>query len=55
MNSYGVDIASRGGQDAMWTDGDFLVRLVGCENDSNRECEKEFEPFYEQWKKKVGK
>ncbi|KAL8748073.1 MAG: hypothetical protein Q9184_007513 [Pyrenodesmia sp. 2 TL-2023] len=55
LNSYGVNIASRGGKDVMYKDGDFIVRLVGCDLDQNRNCEKEFEPFYEKWKHGVGK
>ncbi|KAL8710754.1 MAG: hypothetical protein Q9220_004772 [cf. Caloplaca sp. 1 TL-2023] len=47
LNSYNVDIASRGGKDAMYKDGDFVVRLVGCDTDANRDCEKEFDEFSE--------
>ncbi|KAL8626465.1 hypothetical protein Q9189_007833 [Teloschistes chrysophthalmus] len=47
LNAYNVDIASRGGRDAMYKDGDFVVRLVGCESDSSggggRDCEREFD------------
>ncbi|KAL8722433.1 MAG: hypothetical protein Q9181_007490 [Wetmoreana brouardii] len=50
LNSYNVDIASRGGKDAMYKDGDFVVRLVACEADPNRNCEKEFEEYYDKWK-----
>ncbi|KAL9601969.1 MAG: hypothetical protein Q9219_002193 [cf. Caloplaca sp. 3 TL-2023] len=54
LNSYGIDISSRGGKNVMHKDGDFVVRLVGCELDQNRNCEKEFEPYYEKWKHGVG-
>ena len=27
----------------MYKEGDFVVRLVGCETDPNRNCEREFE------------
>ncbi|KAL8697443.1 MAG: hypothetical protein Q9201_007127 [Fulgogasparrea decipioides] len=50
LNSYNVDIASRGGKDAMYKDGEFIVRLVGCEADPNRNCEKEFEAYYDKLK-----
>ncbi|KAI4161761.1 MAG: hypothetical protein LQ342_004593 [Letrouitia transgressa] len=55
INSYGVEIASRGGKEVMYKDGDLVVRLVGCEGDPNRSCEKEFDVFYNQWKRTVGK
>ena len=33
----------------MYKDGDFIVRLVGCESDPSRNCEAEFDA----WKGKV--
>jgi len=50
LNSYNVDISSRGGRDVMYQKGDFVVRMVGCELDSNRDCEKEFKQYYDEWK-----
>lgn len=50
LNSYSVEIASRGGKDVMYKDGEFVVRLVGCEQDPNRNCEQELEMYYEKWK-----
>ena len=50
LNSYGVDIPSRGGKEAMYKEGEFAVRLVGCDLDSSRYCEKEFDQYYQQWK-----
>lgn len=38
----------------MYKEDDFVVRFIGCELDSNRNCEKEMDPFYEQWKKAVS-
>ncbi|CAD6581345.1 MAG: hypothetical protein ASARMPREDX12_000438 [Alectoria sarmentosa] len=55
INSYGVDIASRGGKEVMYKEGEFVVRLVGCELDSNRYCEKEFDMYYQQWKSYLNK
>ncbi|MCJ1278582.1 hypothetical protein MMC21_006399 [Puttea exsequens] len=55
LNSYGVDIQSRGGRDAMHKEGEFVVRLVGCELDSSRYCEKEFDQYYQQWKALLNK
>ena len=34
----------------MYRKGDFLVRLVGCDLDQNRDCEKEFNKQYEEFK-----
>lgn len=50
LNSYGVDISSRGGKEVMYKDNDFLVRFPNCELDSNRNCEHEMEPYYNQWR-----
>lgn len=55
INSYGVDIATRGGKEVMYKDGEFVVRLVGCELDSTRYCEKEFDMYYQQWKSYLNK
>lgn len=49
LNSYGVDISSRGGKEVMYKDQDFVVRFPNCELDSNRNCENEMEPYYNQW------
>lgn len=53
MNSYGVDIPSRGGKDVMYKDEDFIVSFPACELDPNRNCEKEMEPYYTRWKAAV--
>ncbi|MCJ1408047.1 hypothetical protein MMC19_002120 [Ptychographa xylographoides] len=50
LNSYTVDIASRGGSEVTYLDGDFVVRAVGCERDPNRNCYEEMDPWYQQWK-----
>lgn len=55
INSYNVDIASRGGQKTMYADDDFVIRLVGCELDKDRNCEREMEPHYRKWKQLVPK
>lgn len=38
----------------MYKKGDFVVRLVGCELDSKRDCEKEFNYEYDEWKMQMG-
>ena len=54
LNTYNVDIASRGGKDNLYKEGDFVVRLVGCETDPKRSCEDEFDEFYQRLKKGKG-
>ena len=39
----------------MFKEDDFVVRLVGCELDENRNCESEMEPYYNLWKNSLGK
>lgn len=39
----------------MYKKGDFLVRLVGCELETSRNCEREFDSYYEEWKALMGK
>lgn len=53
LNTYSVDIASRGGKNTMYKENDFIVRMVGCELDPERNCEKEADLYYQQWKKAV--
>ena len=43
LNTYNIDMASRGGAKAVYKEGDFVVRMVGCETDPARNCEREFE------------
>lgn len=54
LNSYNIEVESRGGEKAMYKEEDFVVRFIGCELDPNRNCEKEMDPFYQQWKKAVS-
>ena len=55
LNTYNIDIPSRGGREVMYKRGDFLVRLVGCELDGSRNCEKEFDQYYDEWKLEMAK
>ena len=50
LNTYNIDSPGRGGRDVMYKKGDFAVRLVGCELDSSRNCESEFNVLYDEWK-----
>ncbi|MCJ1311633.1 hypothetical protein MMC25_005306 [Agyrium rufum] len=54
INSYTVDIASRGGRKVTYEKDDFIVRAVGCESDANRHCEQEMDPWYNQWLNQYG-
>ena len=51
INSYGQDVPSRGTK-ARWEEGDFIVRIPGCEKDSKLNCEDLINPFYNTWKQK---
>jgi len=51
LNSYTVNIESRGGDEVTDREGDFVVRAVGCELDKNRDCAKEMDPWFQQWKR----
>ncbi|KAL9633883.1 MAG: hypothetical protein Q9164_004424 [Protoblastenia rupestris] len=55
LNSYNVDITSRGGKEVQYKKGDFVIRLVGCELDTSRNCEGEFNHFYDEWKLQMEK
>lgn len=55
INAYGVDIPTRGGKEVMYKKGDFLVRLVGCELETQRNCETEFNGYYDEWKALMAK
>ena len=39
----------------MYKEGDFVERLVGCELDQNRNCEKEMDLIYQKSKGSIGK
>lgn len=39
----------------MYKKGDFLVRLVGCELETQRNCETEFNGYYDEWKALMAK
>ncbi|MCJ1280790.1 hypothetical protein MMC26_000107 [Xylographa opegraphella] len=51
LNSYTVKIESRGGDQVTYQEGDYVVRAVGCELDKSRDCAKEMDPWFQQWKK----
>ncbi|MCJ1353171.1 MAG: hypothetical protein MMC33_003156 [Icmadophila ericetorum] len=50
LNSYSVIVDSRGGKEVTFQLYDFIVRAVGCEKDSSRNCFTELEPWHKQWK-----
>ena len=55
INSYTAEIKTRGGQEVTFQEGNFIARAVGCEKDSNRNCENELDAWYDKWKKQWGK
>lgn len=55
INSYTVDIPSRGGKLVTYQEDDFVVRAVGCERDlEHRNCEREMDPWWKRWKQLYG-
>ena len=52
LNSYSPD-SPHPGSNGVYKEGDFLVRMAGCETTSKRDCEKELEPYWEKWAKDV--
>ena len=55
LNSYNIQIDSRGGKEVLYQEEDFVARAVGCEKDQNRHCDREIDPLYHQWKNSLGK
>lgn len=52
LNAYSKD-SSAVGRDGAYKEGDFLVRFHGCDRDTKRSCEKELDPYYNLWAKKL--
>jgi mannan polymerase II complex MNN11 subunit len=50
INSYTVEIDSKGGAKTTYKPNDFLVRPVGCEKDGQRNCERELDVWYKSWR-----
>ena len=55
INSYTAEIKTRGGKAVTYQEEDFIARAVGCEKDTNRNCEDELDLWYDKWKKSWGK
>ena len=55
INAYSKDLPSRGGQAIMYEEGDFIVKLEGCDWDESRNCEKEFDQYFAEWKKLISR
>lgn len=49
MNSYHKGQEGTGEQ-GTYKDGDLVVRFAGCDQDPNRNCTREAEPFSKQWR-----
>ncbi len=49
MNSY----SKSDNTTSTYTEGDFVVRLNGCEQGGERNCETEAEPFLKKWREVV--
>lgn len=48
MNAYSAE--GRTDAAGVYKDGDFVIRFEGCESGGDRNCEKEAEPFSQQWR-----
>ncbi|RMJ28130.1 Alpha-1,6-mannosyltransferase subunit [Aspergillus sp. HF37] len=52
LNAYSRD-SSGAAIDGTYKEGDLVLRFFGCDSDAKRSCEKEMEPFYNSWLKKL--
>ena len=52
LNAYSRD-STGAAIDGTYKEGDLVLRFFGCDSDAKRSCEREMEPFYNLWKKKV--
>ncbi|KAI9931327.1 hypothetical protein ASPWEDRAFT_166723 [Aspergillus wentii DTO 134E9] len=52
INAYSRD-SPGAAVDGTYKDGDFVIRLLGCDSDPKRSCEKELEPYYNSWARKL--
>ncbi|KAF7592468.1 hypothetical protein BBP40_000249 [Aspergillus hancockii] len=52
FNAYSKD-SSGAGADGNYKDGDLVIRFFGCDTDTKRSCEKEMDPYYRLWTKKL--
>jgi mannan polymerase II complex MNN11 subunit len=52
LNAYSRD-SSGAAIDGTYKEGDLVLRFFGCDSDMKRSCEKEMEPFYNSWLKKL--
>ncbi|EEQ33606.1 putative alpha-1,6-mannosyltransferase mnn11 [Microsporum canis] len=50
INAYSHE-APKPGANGLYTEGDFIVRLGGCESTPSRSCEREMEPYWSKWAK----
>lgn len=39
--------------DGTYKDGDLIIRFNGCDTEPSRSCEKEMDPYYQLWAKKL--
>lgn len=58
MNSYNIKFESTENpvvlkDDGLYQDGDLLVVLKGCADTEERDCEKEMQPYWDTWSRKI--
>ncbi|KAK2733365.1 hypothetical protein FQN57_002155 [Myotisia sp. PD_48] len=51
INSYSSEVPNPG-ENGRYKDGDFIIRVAGCETTAERNCEKEMEPYFQKWANK---
>ncbi|KAF9888106.1 hypothetical protein FE257_009242 [Aspergillus nanangensis] len=52
INAYSKE-SNGAGKDGSYKEGDFIIRFFGCDSDPKRNCEKELDPYYNLWAKKL--
>ncbi|WEW60825.1 putative alpha-1,6-mannosyltransferase mnn11 [Emydomyces testavorans] len=53
LNSYSP-LAPKPSSNGVYHDGDFIIRFKDCESGGARNCEKEMDPYFQEWAKKTG-
>ncbi|KAL5365691.1 alpha-1,6-mannosyltransferase subunit [Aspergillus floccosus] len=52
INAYSKD-STGASLDGTYKEGDLLIHFFGCDKDAKRSCEKEMDPYYNLWAKKL--
>lgn len=52
INAYSRD-STGAVADGTYKDGDLIIRFNGCDTELKRSCEKEMDPYFQLWAKKL--